>query len=50
MDKRDLTGKEKSELKTEMKEMKKNVKKAGGTIYISGAAFVLIILLVILLV
>ena len=50
MDKSELTSEEKSELKSEMKEIKKNVKKAGGTIYISGAALVLIILLVILLV
>ena len=50
MDKSDLTGAEKSELKSELKEMKENVKKAGGTIYIGGATLILIIILVILLV
>lgn len=50
MDKSDLTGKEKSELKNELKEMKKDVKKAGGTIYIGGATLLLIIILVLLLV
>ncbi len=49
MDKSDLTGAEKSELKSELKEMKENVKKAGGTIYIGGATLVLIIILVLLL-
>jgi endonuclease I len=50
MDKSDLTGEEKSELKNELKEMKKDVKKAGGTIYIGGATLLLIIILVLLLV
>jgi len=50
MDKSELTGIEKSELKSELKEMKENVKKAGGTVYIGGAALVLIIILIILLV
>ena len=50
MDKSDLTGTEKIELKSELKEMKENVKKAGGTIYIGGATLVLIIILVLLLV
>jgi hypothetical protein len=50
MDKSDLTGAEKSELKSELKEMKENVKKAGGTIYIGGATLLLIIILVLLLV
>jgi hypothetical protein len=49
MDKSELTVAEKSELKSELKEMKENVKKAGGTVYIGGATLVLIIILVILL-
>ena len=50
MDKNDLTDAEKSELKSELKEMKKDVKKASGTIYIGGATLLLIIILVLLLV
>jgi endonuclease I len=50
MDKSDLTAEEKGELKNELKEMKKDVKKAGGTVYIGGATLVLIIILVLLLV
>jgi len=49
MDKSELTASEKSELKRELKEMKENVKKANGTIYIGGATLVLIIILVLLL-
>lgn len=50
MDKSDLTASEKNELKSELKEMKKEVKKGGGTIYIGGATLLLIIILLILLV
>jgi IMP dehydrogenase/GMP reductase len=50
MDKSDLTSAEKSELKSELKAMKENVKKAGGTIYIGGATLLLIIILILLLV
>lgn len=50
LDKTEMTVKEKRELKKEVKEIKKNVAKAGGTVYIGGAALVLIILLVVLLV
>jgi molecular chaperone DnaK (HSP70) len=50
MDKSDLTSEEKSELKSELKDMKESVKKAGGGIYIGGAALILIIILIILLV
>ncbi|MBU1367935.1 MAG: hypothetical protein KJ578_02905 [Bacteroidetes bacterium] len=50
MDKSDLTAEEKIELKNELKEMKKEVKKGGGTIYIGGATLILIIILLILLV
>jgi hypothetical protein len=37
-------------LKTEMKEMKKDLKERGGYVYIGGAGLILIILLIILLV
>jgi peptidoglycan hydrolase CwlO-like protein len=50
LDKSELTATEKSELKSELKEMKKDVKKAGGTIYIGGATLLLIIILILLLV
>ena len=50
MDKSDMTSEERSELKKEMKEMRKDAKKAGGTIYIGGASLILIIILIILLV
>lgn len=50
MDKSDMTSKERTELRKELKETKKNVKNAGGTIYISGAALILIIVLILLLV
>jgi hypothetical protein len=50
MDKSDLTAEEMGELKTELKIMKKDVKQAGGTIYIGGASLILIIILIILLV
>ncbi|MEX0987050.1 MAG: hypothetical protein WD052_06185 [Bacteroidales bacterium] len=50
MDKGDLTGQEKTELKNEMKELKNEIRNAGGTIYIGGASLILIIILIILLV
>jgi hypothetical protein len=50
MDKSDLTGAEKSELKSELKVMKKDVRRNGGTIYIGGATLLLIIILILLLV
>jgi hypothetical protein len=50
MDKTELTAKEKRALKTEMKEMKKDLKERGGYVYIGGAGLILIILLIILLV
>ena len=50
MDKSEMTVSERMELRKELKETKKNVKNSGGTIYIGGAALILIILLVILLV
>ena len=50
MDKSGMSSTEKKELRKELKEIKKNVKKGGGVIYISGAALILIIILIILLV
>ena len=50
MDKSDMSSKERTELRKELKETKKNVKKAGGTIYIGGATLILLIILIILLV
>lgn len=50
MDKSEMAAKERMELRKELKEIKKNVKKAGGTIYIGGATLILLIILIILLV
>lgn len=50
MDKSELTAEELGELKSELKTMKKDVKEAGGAIYIGGASLLLIIILIILLV
>jgi hypothetical protein len=50
MDKTEMTGKEKRELKKELKSIKENVKKDGGIIYIGTGTLLLIIILVILLV
>ena len=50
MDKSDMSSSERMELRKELKETKKNVKRAGGTIYIGGATLILLIILVILLV
>lgn len=50
MDKSDLTTEEKIELKKELKEMKRDVKKAGQGIYIGGTGLIIIIILLILLV
>ena len=49
MDKSNMTSEERSELKKELKEMKKDAKRAGGAIYIGGGTLLLIIILVILL-
>ncbi len=49
MDKSDLTGEEKNELKKELREIKKDMKKSNGTIYIGGTTLILIIILIILL-
>ena len=46
MDKAEMNAKDKKEIKKELKDMKK----AGGTIYIGGATLILIIILIILLV
>lgn len=50
MDKADMNAKEKKELRKELKVIKKNVERSGGTIYIGGATLVLLIILIILLV
>lgn len=50
MDKSGMNSNERKELRKELKEIKKNVKKGRGVIYISGAALILIIILIILLV
>lgn len=50
MDKTDMNAKEKKELRKELKVIKKNVERSGGTIYIGGATLVLLIILIILLV
>ena len=50
MDKSEMNSKERKELRKELKETEKYVKKAGGTIYIGGATLLLIIILIILLV
>ncbi len=49
MDKTNMTVKEKRELKKELKGIKENVRRSGGTIYIGGGTLLLIIILVILL-
>ena len=50
MDKTNMTVKEKRELRKELKEIKKNVKRSDGTIVIGGTTLLLIIILIILLV
>ncbi|MFP4018743.1 MAG: hypothetical protein ACOC2F_03730 [Bacteroidota bacterium] len=49
MDKSELTSEEKKELRKELKDIKENVKKAGGTIYIGGATLLIIILVLLLI-
>ena len=50
MDKTNMTVKEKRELKSELKGIKKNVKEHGGYIYIGTAALILIIILIVVLI
>lgn len=50
MDKSDLTVEERRELRSELKEIRENVKKAPNTIYIGTGTLILIIILIILLV
>jgi hypothetical protein len=50
MDKTNMSTSEKRELRKELRVTQKNVKRDGGTIYISAASLILIIILVILLV
>ena len=49
MDKTGMSTVEKKELKNELKEIKKNVRRDGGIVYISAGTLILIIILVILL-
>jgi len=49
MDKSNLTTLEKRELRKEIKDIKKNVRKNGEVIYISGGAILLIVLILILI-
>ena len=50
MDKSNLTTVEKSELRTELKSIKKNLKENGGYVYIGVGTLIIIILLIILIV
>ncbi len=50
MDKSNLTTVEKSELRTELKAIKKNLKENGGYVYIGVGTLIIIILLIILIV
>ena len=50
MDKKDMTVMEKREMKKELKDMKANVKRNGGAVYIGSGTLILLIILVILLV
>lgn len=50
MDKSNLTAVERSELRTELKAIKKNLKQDGGYVYIGVGTLIIIILLIILLV
>jgi hypothetical protein len=49
MDKKNMTIKEKRELKKEVKSIRENVKRDGGYIYIGGSTLLIIILLIIIL-
>lgn len=50
MDKTDMTVMEKREMRKELKDMKNNVKRNSGVVYIGSGTLILIIILVILLV
>lgn len=49
MDKTNMTGTEKRELKKELKAIKENVRRAGGYIYIGGSTLLIIILILLLI-
>lgn len=49
MDKTKMTGKEKSVLRKELKDIKTNVRRNGGVIYIGTGTLVLIIILILIL-
>ena len=49
MDKSNMTGMEKRELRKEMKAIKENVRKDGSVIYISAGTLLLIVLIIVLI-
>jgi hypothetical protein len=49
MDRKSMTAKDKLEMRNELKEIKENLTKNGGVIYLSAGTLILIIILVILL-
>lgn len=49
MDKSDLSGKERKELRKELREMKEQARAVGGGVYLSVGAIIIIILLLILI-
>jgi hypothetical protein len=49
MDKTNMTGKEKRELRKELKSIKENVRRDGSVIYIGGGTLLLIIILLVIL-
>ena len=49
MDKTNMTGMEKRELKKELKSIKENVRRSGGYIYIGGSTLLIIILILLLI-
>jgi hypothetical protein len=50
MDRKSMTSKDKMEMRNELKDIKENLTKNGGVIYLSAGTLILIIILVILLV
>lgn len=49
MDKSNLSSEEKMEVKKELKEMKEDIRRDGGYVYIGGGTLLLIIILIVLL-
>ena len=50
MDKSEMKANDRKELRKELKDIKKNVRNSGGTIYIGGATLILLVILILLLV